>query len=159
MNNDTCNGVFAPVCSPEVCDVPRIPYEQTLMEGRGYVKNRKSKYGCAEVKFSIKVTRILFDVFGELRVVDEKGRTLIHSEKIEAYHSPTESAMVAIFHYEDSMSHRSRELSVFASVETAYQPAKMYMYSAPLFDAEVVLGGKVEDGMIRIEKSLVDHDH
>lgn len=159
MNNDSCNGVFAPVCSPEVCDVPRIPYEQILMEGRGYIKNRKSKYGCAEVKFKIKVTRRLFDVFGELRVVDEKGRTIIHSEKMEAYHSPTEDAMVAIFHYEDSKTHRARELSVFASVETEDQPAKMYMYSAPLFDAEVVFGGKVEDGMIRIEKSLVDHEH
>ena len=159
MNNHDCNGVFAPVCSPEICDVPRIPYEQTLMEGRGYIKNRKSMYGCAEVKFKMKVTRRMFDVFGELRVVDGKGRMIIHSEKMEAYHAPTEDAMVAIFHYEDSMSHQTRELSVFASVETDSQPAKMYMYSAPLFDGEVVFGGKVEDGMIRIEKSLVDDEH
>lgn len=159
MNNDSCNGVFAPVCSPEVCDVPRIPYEQTLTEGRGYIYNRMSNCRCAKVEFRIKIYRRLFDVFGELRVEDEYGRTIIHSEKLEAYHSPTESAMVAIFHYEDSMSHRERELSVFASVETANQPAKMYMYSAPLFDAEVVLGGIVDCGMVKIEKSLVDHEH
>ena len=159
MNNDSCNGVFAPVCSPEVCDVPRIPYEQTLTEGRGYIYNRMSNCRCDKVEFEIKVYRRLYDVFGELRVVDAMGRTIIHSEKMEAYHSPTESAMVAIFHYEDSVTHGARELSVFASVETEHQPAKMYMYSAPLFDPEVQLGGNVECGMIKIEKSLVEHQH
>lgn len=41
MNNhsDMCNGVFAPVCNPEVCHVPRIPYAQDLVIGMGFVSN------------------------------------------------------------------------------------------------------------------------
>lgn len=159
MNNDNCNGVFAPVCSPQVCDVPRIPYEQTLMEGMGYIDNRMSSFGCAKVQFKIRVYRRLYDVFGKLCVLDEYGRILIYSEQMEAYHSPKEDAMVAIFHYEDSRSHHAREISVYASVGTANQPAKFYMYSAPLSDDEVQFGGIVRSGMIKIEKSLVDHEH
>lgn len=159
MNNDSCDSVFAPVCSPQVCNVPRIPYEQILVQGGGYISNRMCMCPCNQVEFSILIYRKLYDVFGVLRVMDEQRGTFIYSEKLEAYHSPKENAMVAIFHYEDQCSHNTRELAVYASIESENQAAKMYMYSAPLFDAEVMLGGEIECGSIKIEKSLAEHQH
>lgn len=161
MNNqsDMCNGVFAPVCNPQVCDVPRIPYQQDLVNGMGYVRDLMDC--CAEsfVYFHIHIYRKLEDVFGELKVTDECGRILMHSTKLESYHSPNENSMIADFHISNEKSGKSRELAVFASIASQCEEAKFYMYSAPLFEREIRLGGEVMNGTIEIEKSLVDHNH
>ncbi len=159
MKNDFCDGVFAPVCAPEVCDVPRIPYYQDLVVGEGYVKNNMEKSFNSHVKFCIHIYRELFDVFGELMVLDECGETVIYSKKLECYHSPNEEKMVAIFHFDDKHRGHSKELSVYASTPTCKQAAKFYIYSAPLMDPAVCIGGVVECGTIKITESLVEHDH
>ena len=93
MDSNMCNGVFAPVCSPEVCDVPRIPYYQDLVTGSGFVKNSNENDSDFYVEFNIHIYRELFDVFGKLKVIDEQGKTIIYSEQLEAYHAPSEGNM------------------------------------------------------------------
>lgn len=159
MDSDMCNGVFAPVCSPEVCDVPRIPYYQDLVIGSGCVKQTNEKDSCTNVKFQIRIYRELLDVFGKLKVVDDQGETIIYSERLEAYHAPSEKNMVAIFHFDDPETESARELAVFASTPSCKREAMFYIYSAPLIGKEICIGGTVEDGTITIEESLVEQEH
>ena len=163
MKTDFCDGVFAPVCSPEVCYVPRIPYKQNLVVGHGFVESSTESLmessSDGYVKFHIYIYRELFDVFGKLTVEDCQGNRIIHSTKLECYHAATEEKMVAIFHFDDPMTMSSKELSVYASPATCKQRAKFFVYSAPLFDRGICFGGPVKNGTIKIEKSLVEHMH
>ena len=36
-SDNMCEGVFAPICEPEVCDIPRIPRKQNLVVGNGTI--------------------------------------------------------------------------------------------------------------------------
>ncbi len=159
MKTDFCDGVFAPVCSPEVCDVPRIPYKQTLVIGHGIVKDSMENDSEGYDKFYIHIYREFFDVFGKLTVEDSQGNQILNSTKLECFHGPTEEKMVAIFHFDDPMTESSKELAVYASTPTCKQRAKFFIYSAPLYDEGICLGGVVKDGSIRIEKSLVEQEH
>lgn len=159
MDNQMCNGVFAPVCSPEVCDVPKIPYYQDLMIGYGFVNRSCDDDSSGEVRFQIKIYRKLLDVFGRLRVEDQYGNVLLVSEQLEAYHAATEEKMVAIFHYDDPNTESSRELTVYASTPTKKKEAKFYIYSAPLMDETICIGGTVKDGDIIIKQSEVELEH
>lgn len=152
-----CNGVFKPVCSPEVCDVPKIPYSQDLVKGKGFIEDRNCCKDTRELIFKLHIYRELMDVFGELEIMEPNGNCVIYSDRLEAYHAPTEENIIAVFHYVDKNSKKSRELAVFAKTDTESSPAKFYIYSAPLNQQEIYLGGIVKNGFIKIEISDVQH--
>ena len=75
MHNDDmqsmCNGVFEPICSPEVCNVPKIPYYQDLVIGEGKIMQCNCFGKPMEITFRLHIYRELMDVFGKLELMDQ----------------------------------------------------------------------------------------
>ena len=152
-----CNGVFEPVCSPEVCNIPKIPYHQDLVIGKGKIIERNCYEKTKEITFRLHIYRELMDVFGKIELMGPTGTCLIYSDRLEAYHAPTEDNIIAVFHYVYG-NNKSRELAVFAKASNKCSNGKLYIYSAPIGAEEINIGGKVMNGFIEIEVSDVKHD-
>ena len=157
-----CNGVFAPVCEPEVCDIPRFPHSQDLVVGNGTIDEAKcsnDKESCLKgMRFTIHIYREFTENFGEFALFDCYGALIFKSKKLECYHSPNEDSMVAIFHvaFDDDT---SREITVFGKKETCESPAALYVYSAPLYHEEIRLGSELLQGKLNIYKDSMQHEH
>lgn len=152
-----CNGVFEPVCSPEVCNVPKIPYYQDLVIGKGKIMECNCFENNMEIIFRLHIYRELMDVFGKLELMGPTGTSLMYSDRLEAYHAPTEDYIIAVFHYVYG-NNKSREVVVFAKASQKRSNGKLYIYSAPIGADEINIGGKVINGSIEIEVSDVKHN-
>lgn len=182
-HNSMCNGVFSPICEPEVCDIPRMPHFQDLVVGNGTIVTSEKDIEDIEhaYQFTIKIYREFMDYFGYFTLLDSAGDTIIESNQLECYHTKTTDKMVAIFHVllEDDT---SREVTVYAKPATTEhedptehkggcQPkdapdeddtpdeAALYVYSAPLFDEEIKIGSNLVDGEIKIFLDMMAEDH
>lgn len=155
-----CHGVFAPICEPEVCDIPRMPHYQDLVVGDGIVGLRtEGIQPCKETyQFNIHVYRRFLSYFGEFTLWDSKGMVMVESEQLECYHTKSKDKMVAIFHvvYEDET---SREITVYAKPSTCKEAASLYVYSAPLFHEEILIGSDLIQGKIEIFLDEAGHEH
>jgi len=167
-----CNGVFAPICEPEVCDIPRFPHSQDLVVGNGTIRKgtigdeiivedhclNKKMCCIQETRFTIHIYREFTSHFGEFALYDFYGALLLKSKKLECYHAPDEDSMVAIFHvaFDDDT---SREVTVYANKETCESPAALYVYSAPLFHEEIRVGSKLLQGELNLYPDKMSHEH
>ena len=93
-----CNGVFAPVCAPEICNVPRIPHHETLVTGEGVLLDMTSGQN---ISFSLLIERTMQVYQGHLYM---QGSTFyIHIDKstLKLFESDGHLHMSALF-YEES---------------------------------------------------------
>ena len=147
MSDNMCHGVFAPVCAPEVCNVPRIPHQEVLVEGQGAFSDIKTQ---KEIYFTIFVERIMEVYKGELELKDEEEGIEIKADVLKFFETDGKTHMLAIFH--DECIGIDITVTVHQEEENSTQ---MFVYSAPM-EAEVIeLGGEVVCGSIKL---YVDHN-
>lgn len=157
-----CNGVFAPICEPEVCDIPRPPRRQDLVVGNGTIgENQITEVEMCHDKnyrFTIHIFREFTDHFGRFTLFNDQGAPLMKSDRLECYHAPTEDNMVAIFHVtlDDGT---SREVTVYGKTNICDSPAALYVYSAPLYHEEINVGSDLLQGELKIYMDQMSHDH
>lgn len=155
-----CHGVFAPICEPEVCDIPRILHYQDLVVGDGVITQNTNEIGyCKETyQFHIHIYRRFLSYFGEFTLWDSKGVIMVESDQLECFHTKSKDKMVAIFHvvYEDET---SREVTVYAKPSSCKESASLYVYSAPLFHEEISIGSDLIQGKIEIFLDEAGHEH
>ncbi|MBQ9012385.1 MAG: hypothetical protein IJ094_02285, partial [Bacilli bacterium] len=58
-----CNSVFKPACSPEVCNIPKVPYHQNLVIGRGKRRKYTATKTYEELIFKLNIYRELEEVY------------------------------------------------------------------------------------------------
>lgn len=58
-----CNSVFKPACSPEVCNIPKVPYHQNLVIGRGKIRKYTDNKTYEELIFKLNIYRELEEVY------------------------------------------------------------------------------------------------
>ncbi|BBF43677.1 hypothetical protein lbkm_2365 [Lachnospiraceae bacterium KM106-2] len=156
-NNCTsmCNGVFKPVCEPEVCDVPRMSHYQDLAVGKGVIQLRNSD----KLSFKLNIYRIQEDIFGEFLIRDHYTKTHLYADRIECYHAMMEEKFVAIFHIDYGEDEPSRELAVYGTIGNCNEAPKLYVYSAPFGHNEVSIGGRLCSGFIEIYENQMEMGH
>ncbi|WP_410495214.1 hypothetical protein QTL86_14145 [Cellulosilyticum sp. ST5] len=99
MSSSMCNGVFAPVCAPEVCNVPRIPHHEVLVDGQGILLDTQSQ---KEICFTIFVEREMQVYKGELELQDIGKEIKVRADVLKFFESNGKTHMLAIFHEEAS---------------------------------------------------------
>ncbi len=81
-SSNMCNGVFAPVCAPEICNVPRIPHHEKLVEGRGCILASESQQ---RITFNILVEREMQVYKGVFKARDSGDGIAICAEDLKFF--------------------------------------------------------------------------
>ena len=112
MSSSMCNGVFESVCAPEVCNVPRIPHHEVLVDGQGILLDIQSQ---KEICFTIFVEREMQVYKGEFELQDIGKEIKVRADVLKLFESDGKTHMLAIFH---------EEATTRDSVITVYQEEK-----------------------------------
>lgn len=96
-SSNMCSGVFAPVCAPEVCNVPRIPHHQKLVEGVGCILDTESQQ---KTHFSILVEREMQVYKGVFKAQGTGECVLINAQVLKFFEGNGKTHMFAVFHEE-----------------------------------------------------------
>lgn len=154
MSSSMCNGVFAPVCAPEVCNVPRIPHHQVLVKGHGILLDTKTQ---KEICFTIFVERIMQVYKGELELKSEESGIEVQADVLKFFESDGKTHMLAIFH--DECKDQDITVTVTIHQEEEEKSTQMFAYSAPMEIEVIDLGGKVVSGSINLYVDHNVHEH
>lgn len=162
-SSNMCNGVFAPVCAPEICNVPRIPHHEVLVDGKGILLDTESQN---KIHFTIFVEREMQVYKGGLEVQDAGDGSKIKAEMLKFFESDGKTHMLAIFHEETI--NRDIVVTVYQGeeehqVEEGHQrhpgheqkPTQIFIYSTSIEEALINLRGELIAGEI---KMYVDHN-
>ena len=96
-SSNMCNGVFKPVCAPEICDVPRIPHHEKLVEGKGSILDNVSGQ---RITFNILVEREMQVYKGVFEAQDTGGGMAIKARILKFFEGDGKTYMLAIFYEE-----------------------------------------------------------
>lgn len=151
IDDSMCNGVFAPVCAPEVCNVPRIPHHEILVEGQGIILDEVSG---EEIAFTMLIEREMQVYRGKLIMAGTSGSN-INVEMLKYFEGDGEHFVLALFH--DMNPNRNIMLTI--QQKHMEIPAQIYVYSSPLEVESLNLGGKVILGEIKIYADHNVHEH
>ena len=173
-SSSMCN--FKPVCCNGICPVPRMPHKVDVVLGAGMFENEaepeepeepgepvdpedpeEPEPEKANAQFKIRIFKEFSRYKGELLIADHENGILIHSEKLECFHSDFRTKMVAIFHIPEGPTTGAYELTVYASPAYCTIPAKFHAFSAPLCGEGIFIGGNVSVGDIMICKDKKQH--
>lgn len=159
-SSNMCNGVFAPVCAPEVCNVPRMQHTQDLVIAHGTFINESVDLKLQEaISFKLHIYREMQVYKGELEIEDTQQKTLFNSTILTHYEVNKENEILAVFQIEEHGASHTRALSVYAVPQHHLEPAKFYAYSAPLREHIIALGGIMFIGEIKVFKDQTTHGH
>lgn len=181
MSSSMCNGVFKPVCAPEVCNVPRIPHQETLVEGKGILLDTDSRQG---IDFNIFVEREM-QVYrgslelkglkcdgigvkaGRLKFFESDGMT--HMQAIFYEESTGRNIMVTVYKGEEEEEEKEEEAEEKEEKEKGkgkkgcqgheQEITQLFIYSAPIGAEPINLGGKVVGGKIELYADHNVHEH
>ena len=147
IDNSMCNGVFEPVCAPEVCNVPRIPHHEILVEGQGIILDEVSG---EEIAFTMLIEREMQVYRGKLIMAGTSGSN-INVAMLKYFEGDGEHFVLALFH------DMNPERNIMLTIQQKHMetPAQIYVYSSPLEAESLNLGGKVISGEIKI---YADHN-
>ena len=152
MSSSMCNGVFAPVCAPEVCNVPRIPHHQVLVKGKGTLLDIKSQ---KKIRFTVFVEREMQVYKGKLELQGKENGIEVQADVLKLYEGDGKTHMLALFHAECT----GQDIMVTVQKDEEQKSTQMFAYSAPI-EAEVIdLGGKVVSGGIKLYVDHNVHEH
>lgn len=162
------------ICGDQECSCEEVPDETSLEEeitqrsetNRCIDDSDRCENGCQDeetdctkqYRFTIHIRREFTTHLGEFALYDGLGKLIVRSEKLECYHSPTKDTMVAIFHVALDNG-TSREVTIYAKNKICESPAALYVYSAPLFDAEIRVGSELLQGELNIFSDKVSQEH
>ena len=162
-SSNMCNGVFAPVCAPEICNVPRIPHHEILVEGKGIFLDTESQN---KIYFTIFVEREMQVYRGEVEIKDREDKVMMKAEILKFFESDGKAHMLAIFHEEAT--NRDIVVTIYGGEEKQQgehghqrhaghgkKPDQMLIYSTSMEEAPINLWGDVIAGTI---KMYTDHN-
>lgn len=169
-SSNMCNGVFAPVCAPEICNVPRIPHHQKLVEGEGCIVDNESQQ---RIIFTILVEREMQVYKGIFKARDTKDSMTINARGLKFFEGDGKTYMLAIFYEE--MTDRDIIVTVY-KVDEGHQEHQEYQEHPehPRHDQEATqvfiyntsreaklinLGGELVAGDIKLYVDHNVHEH
>ena len=153
IDDSMCNGVFAPVCAPEVCNVPRIPHHEILVEGQGIILDAESG---EQMAFIILVEREMQVYRGKLIIAGNKGNMgIINASMLKYFEGDGENHVLALFHEMNP----DRNIMLTIQQKHMEMPAQIYVYSSPLEANPLKLGGEVVSGEVKIYEDHNVHEH
>lgn len=152
IDDSMCSGVFALVCSPEVCNVPRAPHHEVLVEGQGTILDEESG---REMTFTILIERTMQVYSGKFMLNDSNGSHLEVSE-LNYFSQHEDHFALALFY--DMSEHRHIMVTISKNHQVAMSE-KLYVYSSPAERLPMNLGGKLTSGEIEIYMDHNVHEH
>ena len=150
MSDNMCNGVFGPVCAPEICNVPRIPHQQTLVAGQGILIDTE---GGQKIEFNIFIEREMQVYRGELKLQDKEKGINICADVLKYYEGHEETHILAIFQEADT------EQDITISIHKGEKQTLFFAYSTSLHPEILDLRGKLVLGKINIYADHNVHEH
>lgn len=162
-SSNMCNGVFAPVCAPEICNVPRIPHHEVLVDGKGTLLDNESQN---KIHFTIFVEREMQVYKGRVEVTDAGDEIIIKAQMLKFFEGNGKTHMLAIFHEETT--NRDIVVTVYQGEEEhqgeeghqrhqehEQKPTQIFIYSTSMEEALINLTGELIAGDI---KMYIDHN-
>lgn len=117
-----CHGVFAPVCAPEICNVPRIPHQEILVTGRGILLDTISH---ENIHFNLLIERIMQVYKGQLYLQSPSFTINLATSVLKFFETDGHLHMSALFYDENSQ----RNISVTLHQNHLPQQPQLYIDS------------------------------
>ena len=166
-SSDMCNGVFKPVCAPEICNVPRIPHHEKLVEGKGSILDNVSGQ---RITFNILVEREMQVYKGVFKAQDAGDGMTIKARILKFFEGDGKTYMLAIFYEE--MTDRDIIVTVYKGdegeqghqehqehPEHAQEATQVFIYSTSREATLINLGGELVAGDIKLYVDHNVHEH
>lgn len=168
MSSSMCNGVFAPVCAPEICNVPRIPHHEILVKGQDVLLDMG---GPQKIYFNILVEREMQVYRGNLELKDLKCDGIsIKADGLKFFESDGMARMQVIFH--EKSTGRNIMVTVYKGKKEdegkeehqkhqghEQELTQVFIYSASSEADLINLSGKVVSGKIELYADHNVHGH
>lgn len=152
MPTNMCNGVFAPVCAPEVCNVPRIPHQETLAEGQGIFLDDTTR---VPITLNLFVERIMQTYRGKLEFQNPTTSTHLIMDDLKFFESDGSTHLIALFH--NSTTNSDTMLTLYQ--DPTHHTTKLFLYSISMTQQVTSYSGMLTSGMIHLYPDHNVHDH
>nr|WP_302598832.1 hypothetical protein [uncultured Cellulosilyticum sp.] len=153
IDNSMCNGVFSPVCAPEVCNVPRMSHHETLIEGGGTILDRRSG---TRMNFTVLIEREMQVYKGKIQLTSEiNGITMVNVEALKYFEGDGEHYGVALFKEDGS----TQSILFTLQHQHVDKGAQIYVYATDLQGAPINIEGEVIAGELKFYKDHNVHEH
>ena len=150
--HNMCNGVFKPVCAPEICNVPRIPHHEILAEGQGILLDTIS---WQEIRFNLMIERTMQLYSGSLILQSPWGYLTIKSPELKFFESDGDTHLLAIFYDEPT----GRDITVTIHQNDTPHSTQIFIHSASIVNELINLNGIVVSGDIELYADHNVHEH
>lgn len=147
-----CNGVFAPVCSPEICNVPRIPLHETLVIGEGILLDTINGQN---INFSLLIERTMQVYKGQLYLQSPLFTINLPSHALKFFETDGHLYMSALF-YDDMM---KRNIFVTIHQDHHLQATQFFIDSTSTITELIHIQGSLVSGTVNIYTDHNVHDH
>ena len=151
MFDNMCNGVFSPVCAPEICNVPRAPHHEILAEGQGILLNSITNQ---PIRFNIFIERTMQIYKGIFELYDSLGNLNIQANELKFFESNGNSYLFALF-YEES----TNNITVTIHQNHMLHSTQIFINSASLMTDLINLTETVISGNIKLYADHNVHAH
>lgn len=150
--DNMCNGVFAPVCAPEICNVPRIPHYQILVTGEGIVLDTDSGQN---ISFNLLIERFMQVYKGQLFLQAPSFNIIIPSQNLKFFETDGHLHMSVLF-YEEST---QRNILVTLHQSHMSMPTQLFIYSVSNMDSLIHIQGNLVSGTTNLYADSNVHAH
>lgn len=152
MPTNMCNGVFAPVCAPEICNVPRIPHHEILAEGQGILLDDTTKM---DIQFNIFVERVMQVYKGKFEFQDPPNSINLNMSELKFFESDGYTHLVALFH--NPTTHQNTTVTLYQ--DSMLKSTHLFIHSTSIMTQPINLSGLVTSGTLHLYPDHNVHDH
>ena len=147
-----CNGVFAPVCAPEICNVPRIPHHETLVTGHGILLDTISQQN---INFNLLIERTMQVYKGYLYLNGPSLFIDLSNSILKLFESDGQHSMTAVFYDEST----NRNMIVTLHQDHMTHTSQLLIYSSSNLTDLIHIQGNVIFGDTYIAMDHNVHAH
>lgn len=150
--DNMCNGVFAPVCAPEICNVPRIPHHEILVTGEGIILDTTSG---ENISFNLLIERFMQVYKGKLSLQSPSLNIIIPSQILKFFETDGHLHMSALF-YEES-THRN----IFVTLHQSHMslPTQLFIDSTSDVNNLIHIQASLVSGTTHLYADHNVHEH
>lgn len=152
MSDNMCNGVFAPVCAPEICNVPRIPHHEKLVEGEGRIQDN---YSQQNIYFKMLVEREMQVYKGVFKLEGVEAGIEMKAEVLKFFESDGKTYMLALLHEKST----GKDMMVKVYQNEGQAAAQFFIYMIASEGEPTSIVGALVEGSIKFYVDHNGHEH
>lgn len=152
MSDNMCNGVFAPVCAPEICNVPRMPHHEKLVKGEGHIQDNENHQ---KIYFKTLVEREMQVYKGVFQLEDLEAGIEINADSLKFFESDGKTYMLALFHEKST----GKDMLVKVYQEEEQEAAQFIIYMIASEGEPISIVGALVEGSIKFYMDHNGHEH